>query len=703
MSTQFRIEKNWVSPIALICLFLLVAWLFREHLMGRLTFPWDFQGGYFTNAVARMRDGSFLAPPLWLPWGGFGLPGYLSLQDGTWYLPQWLFDFFGLRYDLVGATRLQIAHVFIAGAGTWYLCRWQGFSAWASILAATGMVLSGSFYSNAQHVDIVRGAAMLPWMFLATDWCLKRRSTIAVAVLAGLTWQFLVGAYPGQIVAAAYCLPMLVALRAWDMPRFEWIQGLGLLMLAAALGVGLSAVKFLPVAADLSNIRQSAGQVSQVDASILSTLLFDFDVDYLPNDVTMRDLFMVLPVLLLAPFGFITLRMTKVGLGLVIISGLFISDPFGLAGKLPLFSVSRFHLSDFRPSLHLGMALLAAGAFDAIAMRKSRPLQLVFATLLSAATFFALLSLGWKLGVEQHELLMVGLLATATAAVSASLWWGDGEHGRWTALVGVVVVLLAAWSGIRHVERNARVWQTPRSDATETALFGAPLSQLVGQNRHDALTFRPARLLFSSLPADRGQLYDARYGQGWLGEKFSAFGYSDLKGAQTYQHFYAGAKQAGSTLVRQQIDWLLRSSGLVINAVSLEKAVSAGLSCGSNVCGPDSRHDSRIRPILFLENGEVWEVNSTAPMTVIQNETWYPGWQSQLCNGGRCQAGPIAKDMTGLRRWDLPQGRYRFVSFYRPPAWGLAKLISWGAVISLFILLLVSAIKRYKLVVSQRI
>lgn len=51
-----------------------------------------------------MRDGSFLAPPLWLPWGGFGLPGHLSLQDGTWYLPQWMYDFLGIRYDLVGAT-----------------------------------------------------------------------------------------------------------------------------------------------------------------------------------------------------------------------------------------------------------------------------------------------------------------------------------------------------------------------------------------------------------------------------------------------------------------------------------------------------------------------------------------------------------------------------------------------------------------------
>ena len=185
------------------------------------------------------------------------------------------------------------------------------------MLAATATILSGSFFSNAQHVDIVRGAAMLPWMVLAVDWCMSRRHPLSIAVLALLAWQFLVGAYPGQIVALAYCLPVLAGLRSLALPRRDRLLGLGCLTVAAVLAEGLSAVKFLPVALDLSNIRQSAGQVSQVDASVLSTLLFDFDVAYLPNDVTMRDLFIALPVLLLMPFGLGKSMAARMGLSLI--------------------------------------------------------------------------------------------------------------------------------------------------------------------------------------------------------------------------------------------------------------------------------------------------------------------------------------------------------------------------------------------------
>lgn len=695
-----RLRGDTATLVGSSFLAVLVAWVFREHLMGELTFPWDFQGGYFTNAVARMRDGTFVSPPLWLPWGGFGLPGYLSLQDGTWYLPQWLFDFLGIRYDMVGATRLQVVHVFLAGLGTWFLCRSLGCSPLASMLAATAAVFSGSFFSNAQHVDIVRGAAMFPWMMLATDWCVKKKSAISIALLALLTWQFLVGAYPGEIVAAAYCLPLCVAVRLFSVPRSEWARGLACLTFAASLAIGMSAVKFLPVAMDLSNIRQSAAQVSQVDIGVLSTVLFDFDVEYLPNDVTMRDLFIALPVLVLAPLGAGHSIAGRFGLVLCLVAALFILDPLGLASKLPLFNVSRFHLADFRPALHLGMCLLAAQAFDTL-RAKLRLNQALALAAVSVVLLSSLMLLGSQLGVERKELALVGITSGVTGILAALLWWGR-DRLVWTTVVGVCLVLLTAWSGVRHVERNARVWKVPRTDSAEIAQYGAPLSQLIGKDRYDALTNRPARLVFSDLPADRAQLYDPRYGRGWVGERFAAFGYSDLKGAKTYQHFYDGAKQPDGTLVRQQIEWLLRPSGLILDTSSMEKTLLVARECDFQVCASSASADTRIRPQLFLENGEVWEVNSRAPIRVTQNETWYPGWRSRLCEGGQCRSGPVAQDSEGLRTWSLPSGRYTFVSYYRPPGWTQARFVTLAAAFTIFLLLLLHVAKRFKLIKSSR-
>ena len=673
-------DRTAIFLLATLWLCALLTLLFHNHLLGAATFPWDFQGGYFTYAVARMRDGSFVAPPLWLPWGGFGIPAHLSLQDGTWYLPQWLFDFFGWTYDLVGATRLQIAHVAGAGVGTWLLSRHLGCSYWSSTLAATAAIFSGSFFSNAQHVDIVRGAALFPWLLLSVSLCLRKGSPLFAVICGFVAWQFLMGAYPGQVIAAAYCLCVPVVVIKCNLPnRVAKLRALGWLAVAAILAVALAAVKFLPVALDVSNIRQTADQLSQVDAGILTTLLFNFDAPYLSNDVTMRDLFLPLSVLLLAPFGLMLGVAGRVGLALIAVAAFFILDPVGLASAFPLFNLSRFHLADFRPMLHLGFLLCAAKGMDAVFQSPITRWQWG-AFIIGVALLVQLFLHGISIGVSEEIAEKVSWVAIATLFCIAAAQTSRVIHLRNMLMASIIV--LAAWSGFEHEKQDRRVWDTPRSDAREIQLFGATIRELASINRFDALTSRPRRIILEPLPLNRGQMYDERYNRGWLSEKFSAFGYSDLKGSRTFQYFYDGASSPDSSIHRQ-IEWLVAPSQLIIGNGSLDVLLESRQHCEAQVCDIFGSKDPRIKPLRFLENGEEWQVDTLQPLRVVQNEVWYRGWTSVLCReNNKCAPGPEAQDFHGMRSWLLPTGTYRMISYYRPPGWELARTITiagaWG-------------------------
>lgn len=67
MKYVFCFSRYWRELLSVIFLTILVFFLFKEHLAGAMTFPWDFQGAYYAYAVSLLRDGNFLSPPMWFP------------------------------------------------------------------------------------------------------------------------------------------------------------------------------------------------------------------------------------------------------------------------------------------------------------------------------------------------------------------------------------------------------------------------------------------------------------------------------------------------------------------------------------------------------------------------------------------------------------------------------------------------------------
>lgn len=685
-------------------LLLLIATIgvFYSHILGSLTFPWDFHGPYFTHAVARMRDGSFVSPPLWMPWGGFGIPAAQSLQDGAWYLPQYLFDFFGWKYDLVGATRLQVAHVFFGALGAYFFVRQMHASRLAASVASLAFVFNPAFFSNSQHVDIVRGTALLPWLLYALILLFRRSGAWSFLVFSLILWQFLVGAYAGMIVSAAYACVIVAAFETYFVrQKTRSLWPFAIVFLAVASAVGLSMVKFLPVLVDFSSVRQSAGQVSGVTFELLTTLLFDFDLDGMPNDLSMRDMFVGLPILWLSIVGMVSTgsdksKMPHVLVVVALIPMVAYSPVQSLVAVLPLMDVSRFHISDFRPVLHLVMLLFAAYGCDQL-LRNEKSRVLTASMVIGAVLVMALSVYGWHL--SQPEKAFVWPLVAALCMLPAvAVWLTDrSAEPRGRAVIAICLLSAVAVSGYGHALRSERVWRMPRSDAAEVATFGTTIRELLSNSPVGPIEYRPARALLAPLPASRGELYDELYNFAWLAQGYAAFGYENMATSRTLSEIYDAAISRKESDLQTAMRWMIERSSVRLLPDLATFDLHSFSECIGVCVEPSIADNAQVRMIAFRPEGAVYEVNAVTAFSMVENELYYSGWTGLVCSFDNvCADAEVSAQPVGrvLRGWSLPAGRYRFMTYYQPPAWeesaGITKFSAMLAGLIFFILLLVA-------------
>jgi hypothetical protein len=218
-------------------------WPLRSWVLGDAAPPWDFWGGYTTTAFSWWDLGSFFSPPSTLPYLFGGYPAHLALQASGWYLPVgFVHLLFG--YTPHAAAALQAITCAFGVVGFYALARRLGLASLPSVAGSIGYLFSAGFFSNAQHTDISRAWAFLPWLLLTL--MPVRQSAAWKMLLASILWfQFLVGAYPGNIAAASYLCLAWAAAHCWFErtrlgPYVYWIAGV---TIPAAL---MSTVKWLP-------------------------------------------------------------------------------------------------------------------------------------------------------------------------------------------------------------------------------------------------------------------------------------------------------------------------------------------------------------------------------------------------------------------------------------------------------------------------
>jgi len=194
---HFVTNRTFFSEIfALFTISLAVFTVFSSHLFGISTFPWDFIDSYFPLTFNWLAKFSLFHIPIWNPNASLGHPEHLSLQTGAFYPPLMLLDLVGITYSIYTATVFQLLHLVFAGYGAYVLAKRFNLNFKSALYVGVAYSLSASFFSNAQHPDIIRGSAFIPWLvyslFLPTKWSFAAKSVAQV-----LIWfSFVTGSYP---------------------------------------------------------------------------------------------------------------------------------------------------------------------------------------------------------------------------------------------------------------------------------------------------------------------------------------------------------------------------------------------------------------------------------------------------------------------------------------------------------------------------
>ena len=614
---------------------------------GAVTPPWDFYGSYNTEAFAWWHDGGFFDPPEWVPylWGGY--PAAASIQNSSWYLPVGVVAE-AMPFTIHAAAIVAALHVALGSMGAYVLVRrWVGGGA-PAILALVAYTFATPFFSNAQHVDVVRAAAWLPWVVLIASprWPWRRWWAVPLAGL--LVWQFAVGAYAGVVVIAAYAI--VVGVIAWQVterprPRDFLVP----LAVTGLVALGLSLVKYLPNL--LVRGVPVPGQPSPriYSRGLLGTLFFGQDVEFLDfYDLTMRSLFVVAPVLLLLAFVPLRSAAARVALAMAVVPVLvgFPALPwFDLVGDLPGLGLSRFRFMDARTVAVVPVVVLGSlGLARLLRGPTHRARRLALAAVPALAVWIAATT---PFVADQWLVPMVVLGLAAGAIVLAA-------RTPLRAGAAAVLVVLAGVSGVDWAHDAPQTWRTDRVE-TEIAHWGEGAATLIAARQGVTGPQRPGRTPPDPLGRDAwSPVWVSAY---YTGRPVVA-GKSALKGNESFEALFAAVQDPERTWEGEffAAPGVLATPEVAADAGALARCAADG-SCGPGLA---------VVPTGYTPGEHGYGVVAATDSVVWFNEAHYRGWTLTAC-AEECRDLPVSATDVGAVTATIPAGTWDLTLRYRTP------------------------------------
>lgn len=693
----------WVVSLPVLALF--HGLFFALHYMGRASVPNDFALAYYS--VPAYWQTSIMAGewPHWLPYQSFGYPFAANPQTGLFYPPFWIFVLFRIPYTLAAANIFQCLHIYVGSIGFLLLARTVVRSPWTALVGALSFQLFGGLFSNAQHSDIIRGYAWIPWILWASslpgigsknsaaaaqpDRRLARRTLL----LPPLLFLFITGSYPGVVVATlTIAVPFIAAqfvMRTWPERLIgrAVFEDAGIIAALFAAGIVASAVFLLPTgffARYLVRAHVTFADIEQVRFFVLARDLWNLLFSTVAvgstrpsygRELSMLGMQIPVVVLLFLPYcrrSDLT-RLVPFFVPLVP-AAIMCAAPLSslrhlLTAVIPPLGWSRFPAGDYRLYIWLALLMPSLCGIEAFFMRarKGEGVRLLVPAVFASA---ALAILAWwaSTTVVQPEFsryMRHGLRMQAIAAVGALALALLTAFYRVPRLAFSLLMCVAAFASSFNLQWDFRfLWLHPNLAYYQYELNGIRLAGdsglAVQQVFKRTLESRPPRTLPDpKAVASRGYI---------TGE------------------FLPGDQGHARTVWRDAVESNAPLRKFMMGPTQMKAFACAAVPCG----GPDAvtidlaRADGgsvlSYRPLRYARNSVSYHVTLAAPALVVENEIFAPGWTAYA---GSTQLRPRIVN-EALRGWVLPAGSYELREEYRTPLLPLSAGISvagfaaWG-------------------------
>lgn len=678
--------------LALISLTGLLLFLFWSHLAGQTSFTYDFPGQYYTSTaywIASIQAGEW---PHWLPYESMGYPFLLNVQTGIFYLPLWLFAALHIPYTLHAANIVQIAHIGFGAWGLYLLARLYFRSSLTALCGGVAYLLFGGFYSNAEHVDIIRAFALFPWLlwsahlsaeatreFSFLGMGARTRLQPRQLALPLLVCLYITGAYAGNVISGMVVLALYVATQSLLNVRAgepaAAIRDAATLGCAALLGVLMAAAMLLPAFA-LRHEFVRTGTVSSVPHWYLGTkdfLSLFYSSAQLPavttgfvGDYSMMAMQLPIVLLLFLPLirPYQLRRLAPLAVAAVFAFIMMYSHLSGVSkaitGVIPVLGLSRFPAGDYRLYVYLFVLFALLGAMDHLhgreRLRSADGLAIVavflclfvVAPVVVAHTIIPQARVSDFLRSSSTALLVATLLVIALFVIR----YFRISMGAYLIIVTIACVVVSA----PIARAMARYWDDPRIEAYLYDSRGVPLT--VGGQLQVERLFASRR---ASRPARADLPFEQIPWRGLIDGTYTMNGYSVSTDSQSRQAILTNP---------------------ALTAFMSERSAPAAIACPDADCRAldrahlDLADGDRVaaRAVRYDRQRIVYHVALDRPALLVENETFAPGWEGHTSGGtGRLQALRVDG---GLRGWAAPPGEYELTLTYRTP------LLRAGAIIS---------------------
>ncbi len=174
-----------------------------------------------------------------------GYPFLSNPQVALFYPPTWLAILLPVT---VGISWYLVLHIWLAGLGTFLFIRRLGGAKIGAMLGGLAFAFSGYMAARiyAGHIGLLATNSWLPWLLLATIWMVHGRTwwraaiagvPFALSILAGHTTSLIYAGLMWGIFAGYLIL----------LEKESWKLVLRQMVIAGAVGLGLSAVQLLPL------------------------------------------------------------------------------------------------------------------------------------------------------------------------------------------------------------------------------------------------------------------------------------------------------------------------------------------------------------------------------------------------------------------------------------------------------------------------
>lgn len=625
---------------------------------GFFIIPWDFDGSYHRFLVFVgdcFRSGML---PLWNPYNAAGTPFFANPQSQMWS-PVTLVvgTLFGYTHDL--AQRQLIFTILLGGAGAYLLSfsRWR--SRGAALVTALCFDLTSAVFSNLEHMDIVNAYALLPWLFWTADRA-ARGARWAGPVLGFLLYWQVTWGYPA--VVAMGCLVLAAHWVYLCSMEFHGTRERVRFMLRGAaialLGLGLSAVHWLPVLAHRSEFLR--GAPLDIDAALEASLtfghlwgaIFNFTTASVPEG-SMLDLSMVgvyfgvvaLPLVVVAVAHerdrFVKALAVAAGALLLMSMGGWFFARYTLQWLVPAFNVSRFPAADSRTLMVLALALLAGAGARLVAY--DHP----------ASRALAAQSAAWLLGVVAAGL--VGWRLVAYRDMPQVTYFHRVVNGATAELLLLLSVILLMLRRPSVSARSAFVVISALLAVdlgTDVALNYRVIGARVTRAEHRAaeVTYRHT---FDTAASSRPRIVSPGRR---IGDDHDESSMRGLTAKEFYLNDYGGFRlvRFARLLDSGYAPWLIDGPRV------------AALPPGSSLTTFDD-FQRLLRPVEYAitsyrPDSVHYSVRADRDAVLVFNEVAFPGWKAWVDGTPR----PLSEVAGGLRALSIAAGAHRIEMRFRP-------------------------------------